>query len=234
MMFEHAGFDLPPGFLWCDGAAVSRASHARLFAQLTRSVTGTTTNGSATITSVSADLTSQVSAGMPISGPGIPAGATVTAVTATTITISANATASGGGNTFVIAPWGVGDGSTTFNVPDCRGRTSVGRDNMGGTAANRLTNSGAGNPGVDGKRLGAAGGADRHAISEAQMPSHWHGPSASTATFIGNVPNNGVGASLASDMAGGLMATSSTGVKGGSEAHPNVQPCAVCNIIIKT
>lgn len=34
--------------------------------------------------------------------------------------------------------YGAGDGSTTFNVPDLRGRVAAGKDNMGGTAANRL------------------------------------------------------------------------------------------------
>ena len=34
--------------------------------------------------------------------------------------------------------WGAGDGVTTFQLPDFRGRVSAGRDDMGGTAANRL------------------------------------------------------------------------------------------------
>lgn len=34
--------------------------------------------------------------------------------------------------------WGAGDGSTTFNVPDFRGRTPFGKDDMGGTAAGIL------------------------------------------------------------------------------------------------
>jgi microcystin-dependent protein len=34
--------------------------------------------------------------------------------------------------------YGPGDGSTTFNVPDLRGRTTVGKDDIGGSAANRL------------------------------------------------------------------------------------------------
>jgi len=34
--------------------------------------------------------------------------------------------------------FGAGDGSTTFNTPDLRGRAVAGKDNMGGTAANRL------------------------------------------------------------------------------------------------
>jgi microcystin-dependent protein len=34
--------------------------------------------------------------------------------------------------------YGVGDGSTTFNLPDLRGRAVAGKDDMGGSAANRL------------------------------------------------------------------------------------------------
>lgn len=34
--------------------------------------------------------------------------------------------------------YGVGDGTTTFNLPDLRGRVAAGLDNMGGTAANRF------------------------------------------------------------------------------------------------
>lgn len=34
---------------------------------------------------------------------------------------------------------GSGDGSTTFNVPDIRGRVVAGKDNMGGSSAGRLT-----------------------------------------------------------------------------------------------
>jgi len=61
--------------------------------------------------------------------------------------------------------YGAGDGSTTFNVPDRRGRASFGRDNMNGTAANRLT---AANSGVTGTTLGAVGGDER-------LPTHTHG-----------------------------------------------------------
>lgn len=37
--------------------------------------------------------------------------------------------------------YGVGDGSTTFNLPDLRGRIPVGNDAMGGSAANRMQRS---------------------------------------------------------------------------------------------
>lgn len=51
--------------------------------------------------------------------------------------------------------WGPGDGSTTFNLPDLRGRSVAGKDDMGGSAANRITNAVAG---FVGTTLGAAGG----------------------------------------------------------------------------
>jgi microcystin-dependent protein len=38
----------------------------------------------------------------------------------------------------IATAYGAGDGSTTFNLPDLRGRAAVGKDDMGGSAANRL------------------------------------------------------------------------------------------------
>ncbi len=50
------------------------------------------------------------------------------------VTFAALYTALGGAS----SPHGQGDGSTTFNLPDYRGRVPVGLDNMGGISANRL------------------------------------------------------------------------------------------------
>src|SRR5688572_13958247 len=55
--------------------------------------------------------------------------------------------------------YGSGDGSTTFNLPDLRGRTVAGKDNMGGAAANRITSGGSG---IAGTTLGAVGGTQTH------------------------------------------------------------------------
>ncbi|MDT9105773.1 phage tail protein, partial [Escherichia coli] len=40
--------------------------------------------------------------------------------------------------------FGAGDGATTFNLPDARGRAVIGKDDMGGAAANRVTTAGGG------------------------------------------------------------------------------------------
>lgn len=66
---------------------------------------------------------------------------------------------------------GAGDGSTTFGTPDRRGRVAVGRDDMGGTPANRVT---AAVSGIDGLTLGAAGGAQAFTPSLAKMVLHGH------------------------------------------------------------
>ena len=50
--------------------------------------------------------------------------------------------------------FGAGDGSTTFNVPDLRGRVLVGKDDMGASAASRVTT---GVDGLDGATLAATG-----------------------------------------------------------------------------
>src|SRR5688572_13618888 len=51
--------------------------------------------------------------------------------------------------------YGAGDGSTTFNLPDLRGRVVAGKDDMGGSSANRLTDA---NDGLNGDTLGDTGG----------------------------------------------------------------------------
>jgi microcystin-dependent protein len=187
VVFEYSGINLPPGYLWANGAAVSRTSYARLFAALSISVSGVIASGSTTITSLSQDLTALPTSlvGAPVSGPGIPAGATITAVTSGSITLSAAPTTSTSNATIVIAPHGVGDGSTTFNVPDRRGRAAVGHDLMGATsAAGRLT---AGGSGMNGTLLGASGGAEVHVLSIAEIPTHTH---ANTLTDNGHTHAN--------------------------------------------
>lgn len=58
--------------------------------------------------------------------------------------------------------WGAGDGATTFNVPDFRGRVPIGLDNMGGSDAGRQSM---------GNTLGGTGGVNNGTIAQTHLPS---------------------------------------------------------------
>ena len=88
-------------------------------------------------------------------------------------------------------PYGSGDGSTTFNLPDLRGRGLFGKDDMGGSAANRIT---AGGSGITGTALGAAGGAETHTLTAAQLASHTH---ANVLNDLGHTHNGTTGGASA-------------------------------------
>lgn len=64
-------------------------------------------------------------------------------------------------------PYGNGNGSTTFNIPDSRGRGSVAPDNMGTAqgAAGRLASN---------NTLGATGGAETKTLVTGNLPAHAH------------------------------------------------------------
>lgn len=65
--------------------------------------------------------------------------------------------------------YGAGDGSTTFNLPDLRGRVMLGMDNLGGTAAGRITSASVG--GANSTTLGGTGGAETHSLTPGQAPA---------------------------------------------------------------
>lgn len=123
--------------------------------------------------------------------------------------------------------YGSGDGSTTFNLPDLRGRVVAGKDNMGGSTASRITSGGSG---ITGTTLGASGGAETHTLTTAQLASHTHGPGSGTA-FL----NVQVGGSLSTTSGGSDWSSSSATASAGSgNAHNNTQPTLILNKIIKT
>jgi microcystin-dependent protein len=135
--------------------------------------------------------------------------------------------------------YGAGDGSTTFGLPDLRGRSVFGLDNMGGTVAGRVTS---GISGISGTALGAAGG------SEA-MHSHSH---TATVTDAGHSHDANAVYGAASNNPSGMALTRDTGTTGsrlvtktattgitvsnastGSGTSQNMVPAMMLNMIIK-
>ncbi|MEW6150096.1 MAG: phage tail protein [Bradyrhizobium sp.] len=66
--------------------------------------------------------------------------------------------------------YGPGDGSTTFNIPDLRGRIVAGRDDMGGGAASRLTAVGITTGGAN--TLGGYGGGETKTLITENLPAY--------------------------------------------------------------
>lgn len=149
--------------------------------------------------------------------------------------------------------FGSGDGSTTFNVPDSRGRVDAGQDDMGGTSANRLTNQ---SGGLNGDTLGATGGSETHTLATAESgqkaitaapvaisdPGHTH--LATGANIAGNGTafdaNTGGSVGRITSLAVFSAALNTTGISAAfnlagssaSSAHNNVQPTIIKNKVI--
>jgi len=113
--------------------------------------------------------------------------------------------------------FGTGDGSTTFNLPDFRGRMPMGQDDMGGTSANRVT-------AVAADSIGGSGGAETHTLTVTEMPAHTHNMLSPTGGLYW------VGA----QGDGKLDASYPTSSVGGNGAHNNMPPYLALNFIIYT
>ena len=114
--------------------------------------------------------------------------------------------------------FGAGDGASTFNVPDLRGRVPVGVDG----AAGRLSSV----PDT----LGQSGGEERHALTIAELPSHTHALDAR----YGYTPAGSAGQGIEAQAGGGTNGGQATQATGSGTAHNVMQPFQVVNYIIKT
>lgn len=144
--------------------------------------------------------------------------------------------------------YGVGDGSTTFGLPDMRGRVP-----MGAGTGNQLNASGSGaitgGTGMTARAAGAFGGEETHLLSSAEIPAHSH-PVSDAGHNHGAIATAGVGggATVAGWTVGGASGanatnfaytgSSTTGLTvsnntGGGGRHAVVPPFVVLNYVIK-
>lgn len=115
--------------------------------------------------------------------------------------------------------YGIGDGSTTFNIPDLRGRGVFGKDDMGGSAANRITNAGSG---ITGTGLGNTGGTQNKTLTTTELPAHTHTgtiSSVSAGTPAGSIDSQGAHTHVVRTNASGGSTTvnANLGVTNGSD-----------------
>jgi microcystin-dependent protein len=121
-------------------------------------------------------------------------------------------------------PYGNGDGSTTFNLPDLRGRVPAGQDNMGGSAAGNIpvglvTDVGT----ITGTTIGSTGGQAQHTMTPGELAPHAH-------TYF----NAGAGSgSSPGGTAGGQTAGSVTGTNVQTSQIVILQPTIIIPYIIR-
>lgn len=240
----------PAGWLACDGAAVSRTTYASLFSACNPTV------GTFTITIASPGLATLTDHGLYTGQKvyltttgALPTGLSqntdywVIRVSSSTFRLASsyanaaagtaiNTSGSQSGTHTIRRTFGVGNGSTTFNVPDIKGRAIVGVD------TSQAEFDGHGKP----------GGAKTHTLTVAEMPSHNHGGATSSDPAYNTTAiytDDGTVDFFAHNWDGALVGNDATyqnktihdhdiSSQGGGGAHNNLQPYIVLTPIIKT
>jgi len=238
-----AGIVAPSQYLFAYGQTVSRMTYAALLATITQTNNVICTSSSPILTGLSD--TTQINVGAAVESPCLPGGTIVSSKTVSTVTVNNNSTVTLN-STAIFYPFGNGDGTTTFTLPDLRGYVIAGRDNMGGTAASRLTTTYFGSNTPD--ATGAIGGSQSFTLLQANLPnltlttsiasgqgSHTHTvPLAAQAVMNSGSSNVIEGGGTTTSSAATLPAMTGTTPTGGSGTPiSTIQPTITLNYIIK-
>lgn len=223
----YAGFTAPAGWLICDGSAVSRATYPALFSLINPAL------GVATMTIASPAVVSFVGHGLVLddtiyftTSGLLPTGVAINTkyyVISAGLTADAfqfSATKGGtaivstgsqsGTHTLSRSPYGVGNGTTTFNLPNLKGSVPVGRDSTQ----------------TEFNAVGETGGEKTHALTTPELASHSHTTQYSQ-SGAGSTPTPTYG------QYGVIGATLSSDTSGSGTAHNNLQPYIALNYIIR-
>ncbi len=115
--------------------------------------------------------------------------------------------------------WGAGDGSTTFNLPDLRGRSPLGAGTGSGLTA---------------RTLGGTGGAETVALATSELPSHNHQIKGADGSTIYKYTTGGANPRVAGVADSTSSTVYTTENNGSGSAHANMHPYAVVKFMIKT
>lgn len=118
--------------------------------------------------------------------------------------------------------FGAGDSSTTFNLPDLRGRTIIGAGTGTGGGASG-TGAPTGGSALTARANGAWLGEETHVLTVAELATHNHSVNFQTS----------FAASTGGAATVGQSGVTVTGNAGSNTAHNNIQPVIVTNWIIK-
>ena len=276
-IMPFAAISPPTGYLLCDGSAVSRTTYSALFSTISPSRgTITVTIASPAVVTLSAhgfqtgDIIYLTTTG------ALPTGLSqntlyyvinVTSSTFRLATSAANATAGtaintsgtqSGTHTLFHCPYGLGNGSTTFNVPNLLQRVPVmaGSTGAGLTAKVMGTNYGTETETLTSSQIPAhshpntvgstAGGTNNitSGMSRATVHNHsvdraaWTNSGSAPYTFTGGgsniaLQNIGIYKSDSLDHSHNVFITNANNTGGGG-SHNNIQPSIGLNYIIKT
>lgn len=160
-----SGMIAPNQYQFAYGQSLSRVTYPELYQAVTLLSDVTCIGGNATITGI-AD-TSNIPVGSAIEGNCIVAGSTVISKTLNSVTLSVAASISTA-TSVRFYPYGNGNGTTTFTVPDLRGKVIPGRNNMGGVVSSNLTST---YYGSSPDAVGANGGTQSSTLAQSNLPN---------------------------------------------------------------